>query len=89
MDGNKKFVKIFGREYEVKAQVCRLEGSSGHADQKEMLDWARKTHEQGNVKKVALVHCEVDSAEEFQAKLESEKIGEVIIPDRGDTVLMS
>ena len=88
LDKSKDIVKIFGQEYEVKAKVFRLEGSSGHADQKELLEWARNTHADGNLKKVALVHCELDSAEPFKQKLELRKIGPVIIPARGETMVM-
>lgn len=88
LDKSKDIVRIFGQEYEVKANVFRLEGSSGHADQKELLDWARQTHLDGDLKKVALVHCEMDGAEPFKEKLEQRKIGPVIIPARGETMEM-
>jgi len=81
-------VKIYGQEYDVKAQVCKLQGSSGHADQQELLDWAEQTGRDGNLKKIALVHCELDSATEFKAKLEQKKLGPVMIPAPGDEMMM-
>ena len=84
LDGTLDKVKIYGQPYEVKAKICKLQGSSGHADQKELLDWALETHRNGNLKKVALVHCELDSATEFKQKLEQRKIGPVIIPAPGE-----
>ena len=88
LEGTKDIVKIYGQEYEVKAKTYRLDGSSGHADQKELLEWARQTHQDGDLRKVALVHCEVDGAEAFKEKLEQRKIGPVIIPDRGESMEM-
>lgn len=89
LDGSKEHVRIFGQEYKVAAQVCRLQGSSGHADQQELLDWAKKTHEQGDLKQVALVHCEMDGAEAFKQQLESNGISNVVIPARGESMALS
>lgn len=81
-------VKIYGQEYHVKSQVCKLQGSSGHADQKELLDWAEATADKGNVKGIALVHCEMDSASVFKQQLELRKLGPVLIPAPGDEMPM-
>jgi metallo-beta-lactamase family protein len=88
LDQSLDIVKIYGKPYEVKAQICKLQGSSGHADKKELLDWAKKTGDDGNLKKVALVHCEMDGAEPFKTKLEQRKLGPVIIPAPGDEMVM-
>lgn len=88
LDGTLDKVKIYGQEYEVKAQVRKLQGSSGHADQRELLDWAEQTHDRGQIKQIALVHCELDSATAFKKKLEQKKLGPVIIPAPGDEMLM-
>jgi metallo-beta-lactamase family protein len=34
-------VRILGEEYDVRARVVSIEGYSAHADQKELLAWAR------------------------------------------------
>ena len=44
--------------------------------------------EDGNLKKIALAHCELDSATEFKAKLEQKQLGPVIIPAPGEEMLM-
>ena len=88
LDGSKEIVKVYGKEYTVKAKVCKLQGSSGHADQKELLDWASETAKQGDVKKIALVHCELEPATEFKKQLELRKLGPVIIPAPGDEMPM-
>ncbi len=88
LEGKNEHVRIFGREYKVAAKIVRLEGSSGHADQNELFDWARKTSENGQLKKIALVHCEMDGAEPFKKHLEAENISSVIIPARGESMEM-
>lgn len=81
-------VKIYGEEYEVNCKIAKLEGSSGHADQDELLDWAKDTCDQGDVKNIALVHCEIDPATEFKSRLAKRKIQDVIIPAMGDEMTM-
>lgn len=81
-------VRIYGEEYEVNCKIAKLEGSSGHADQEELLDWAKETCDNGDVKKIALVHCELEPAEEFKGRLEKRKMGPAIIPAFGDEMIM-
>ena len=88
MDGSLDKVKIYGEEHEVHAKVSHLEGSSGHADSKGLLEWAKTTSQKGNVKGIALVHCELDSASAFQKDLEKHKLGPVLIPAPGDEMEM-
>jgi metallo-beta-lactamase family protein len=88
LDGTLDKVKIYGEEYTVNAQICKLEGSSGHADQQELLQWAEEMSDRGDLKQIALVHCELDSATEFKKKLEQKKLGPVIIPAPGDEMSM-
>ncbi|MEM9942269.1 MAG: MBL fold metallo-hydrolase [Planctomycetota bacterium] len=90
LDRSKDVVKIYGQPYDVQASVCRLQGSSGHADQSELLDWAGETSKRGNVKKIALVHCELEPAQEFKKHLELRKIAdEIVIPAKGETMLLN
>lgn len=89
LDQSKDIVNIYGQPYEVKAQVCKLQGSSGHADKTELLDWAKKTNKEGDLQQVALVHCEMDGAEPFKTALERNKIGPVMIPAPGDVMEMN
>lgn len=84
LDGQEEEVPIFGKRYRVRAQVCRLEGSSGHADQGELLEWARQVNEAGNLKRIALVHCEPEPAAVFRNLLEQHQLGPVLIPARGE-----
>ncbi|MDA8563458.1 MBL fold metallo-hydrolase [Mariniblastus sp.] len=88
LDGSLKKVRIYGEEYTVRANVCKLEGSSGHGDQQDLLEWAAETSKRGNVKGIALVHCEEDSAQAFAAELKKRKLGPVLIPAPGDEMPM-
>ncbi len=85
-DGTKDIVKIFGEPYEVRAKVCKLESSSGHADQTGLRGWAKTMHESGDVKKIALVHCELDSAQTLEPLLLGDGIRSVVIPARGESI---
>lgn len=76
-------VKIFGEEYEVRANVERIDGYSAHADRSELKAWA--THfDRKRLKKFFLVHGELDAAAALSVSLEGAGIKDVIIPERGD-----
>jgi metallo-beta-lactamase family protein len=51
-------VKIFGVERDVRAEVVTLNGLSAHADQKDLVGFAKEMRATGGVKKIALVHGE-------------------------------
>lgn len=59
VDGAKK-VKIFGDEFNVRAQVRAVDGFSAHADRSELLAWVASVKE--NLKGVFVVHGEEQSA---------------------------
>ena len=88
LDGNLEKVRIYGDEYTVRADICKLQGSSGHADQQDLVNWAAETSKRGDVKGIALVHCEEDSAQAFEQELKKRKLGPVIIPAPGDEMPM-
>lgn len=81
-----KEIKIFGEPYQVRADVFKLEASSGHADQSELIEWTQNMVKHGRVKKIALVHAETDAATELKMTLSEKGIHQVIIPDREDVV---
>jgi len=60
-------VKIFGRSYQVKAEIATLNAFSAHADYSETIAWLSR-HELKSLKTVFLVHGE----EEAQNNLKSE-----------------
>lgn len=85
LDGEKE-VRIFGETYQVNCQVARLESASGHADQAELLQWLTRVSENGRLKKIALVHCELGPAQVLAERITHEGIAPVLIPNRGDTL---
>lgn len=77
-----KMVKIFGEEIAVNAQVYSLQGLSGHADRKGLMDWVSSFKEKP--KAILLVHGEEEGRESFN-KLLLEKGYKSIIMKMGDT----
>ncbi|MGI6161120.1 MAG: MBL fold metallo-hydrolase RNA specificity domain-containing protein [Christensenellales bacterium] len=67
LDGAKK-VKIFGEEIEVKAEISKLEGFSGHADRNGIIKWIKAF--EGGIKRVFMVHGEQTALEELAKEVE-------------------
>lgn len=60
-------VKIYGKQYPVKAEIFNLEVLSAHADQSELLDWmSNLTTAPENI---FIIHGELQVANKFKAKL--------------------
>lgn len=62
-----KEVKLFGETVMVGAEIYNLQGFSGHADQKGLLDWLGGFRVQP--KQIFLVHGEEESKNDFAAKV--------------------
>ena len=65
IDGARE-VSIFGEEIPVHATICTINGFSAHADQRELLDWHRRSGEPG---KTFLVHGEQGTMKSFSTLL--------------------
>jgi metallo-beta-lactamase family protein len=77
-------VPIFGEPVRLRAEVAKLNELSGHADQKELLEWLKPMAK--GLKKVFLVH-----GEPMQSAALAKAIGEqygiaTAVPERGETV---
>jgi metallo-beta-lactamase family protein len=77
-------LKMHGAYYRVRAQVRSLSTISGHADQREMLDWLNQLPEQPA--SVFLVHGENGPREAFRVKLETALSWEVRLPEWSDEI---
>ncbi len=77
-------VKILGEEYDVRAKVESIEGYSAHADQTELLAWARPL-DRTRLQKVFVVHGEPQAAQTLADKLRGERVADVTAPTRGQT----
>ena len=69
LEGEKK-VKIFGEEIYVNCKIYNLDGLSGHADQKDIVEWISNFNEKP--KKVFLVHGEKNSLNVLSHSIEKE-----------------
>lgn len=86
LDGAKR-VKILGEEVSVKAEIYDLEGFSGHADQRMLLNWIENF--KVKPKKIFIVHGEEEPAN-ILAKLINDKFNiETLIPNLGDSFNIS
>jgi metallo-beta-lactamase family protein len=78
------FVRIFGIEYELNAEVAVINAFSGHADQNELLDFVSGCLP---LKKIFIVHGDLDQAQALFDKL-TEKGLSAYIPSKDEEVLL-
>jgi len=79
------FVKIFGVEYELNAEVVIINAFSGHADQTELMDFVSKCLP---LKRIFLVHGELEQSQAL-ADILIQKGLDVHIPDKDEEVLLN
>ena len=77
-------VPVLGRSIEVRAEVLRMEGLSGHADQRELLEWLERVREVGDVRGVALVHGEPEASDKLAELIRASGVSDVRTPSPGD-----
>lgn len=74
-----KEIKMYGKYYEVQAEIALIEGLSAHADQKELLDWLSDLKVPPKI--VFLNHGETEAANVLSHKIKEIFNSEVIVPD--------
>lgn len=74
-------VKLFGEEIAVKAEICALHGTSGHADQAGLLNWVDAFTQKPAV--VFVNHGEDDACETLRALLQQRFTLQAIAPFSG------
>ena len=79
------FVKIFGVEYELNAEVVVINSFSGHADQTELLEFVSGCLP---LKRIFLVHGELEQSK-ILADILTQKGQAVHIPDKDEEVLLN
>jgi metallo-beta-lactamase family protein len=82
MDGE-KVVRIFGEEYPVRCKVKVMDAFSAHADRRELLDYLA-FNRPDKLKRIFLVHGELDQALPLKDALRSQGYPEVHIPEPGE-----
>jgi metallo-beta-lactamase family protein len=76
-------VPIFGEMFRLRAEVTKINELSGHADQRELLEWLKPIA--GGLKKIFLVHGEARQQAAFKIAVEATYDVEVVMPERGDS----
>ena len=84
LDGHEQ-VRIFGKEYRVRAEVESIDGYSAHADQKELLAWVEGFDSQ-RLQHVFLVHGEEEAALVLAEEVRQRGVRHVRVPERGEMV---
>ncbi|MCR4407200.1 MAG: MBL fold metallo-hydrolase [Anaerolineae bacterium] len=77
-------VRIFGEEYDRRAQVEVINGFSAHADRDELLDYVR--HIKNGLRRVFVVHGEEQASLSLADGLRALGVPEVLVPEPGDEV---
>lgn len=75
-------VKVFGEPMRLRAEVDSIGELSGHADQRELLEWMEPVAQ--TLKKVFLVHGEPGAQQALKGEIEKRYRVEVVCPKRGD-----
>jgi metallo-beta-lactamase family protein len=76
-----KVVKIFGDEYDVNAEVEVIDSYSAHADYNELIKFL-SCQDKPKIKKLFLVHGDIEAKLSFKEKLHVEGYKDVIIPNK-------
>lgn len=79
-EGAKK-VKLLGEEIAVEAEIYSVEGFSGHADQKDLLNWVGKFEKKP--KRIFLVHGEEDASTTLAQLIKNKYQIPITIPNMG------
>jgi metallo-beta-lactamase family protein len=79
LKAGKKEVRIFGKEFEVKCQIHIMDSFSAHADYNELIQFLN-CQNKAEVKKMFLVHGELDTQTAFKKRLQDIGWGDIEIP---------
>lgn len=81
--GKKKVQSIMGHELNIRANVYKLEGLSGHSDKNSTINYLSNIK---GVKSVILNHGEIDAIEELKNDIENKLKLNVIVPNENQTI---
>ena len=76
-----KLVKLFGEEIAVKAEICALHGTSGHADQAGLLNWVKAFTKKPSL--IFINHGDDEAGQALQEKITGELGLQAIAPFSG------
>jgi len=72
-------VNIFGKQFQVRAEIAEISSLSAHGDYNDLLHWL-SSEQQGKLKKLFLVHGEYSVQQDFKQRLISNGYNNVVIP---------
>jgi len=81
---HKPSVRIFGKEYQVKASVEVITSYSAHADYEEMISYL-SCQDKSKVKKIFLVHGDYAVQQRYRERLLATGFNNIEIPDQGSS----
>ncbi|MBC7745887.1 MAG: MBL fold metallo-hydrolase, partial [Flavobacterium sp.] len=81
----KPYVSIFGKEYDVRAEVRSIKSMSAHGDYEDLLKFL-SCQDPAEVKSVFLVHGELPVQKRFRDKIMEKGFTDVQIPERHEEV---
>jgi len=80
-----RYVRIFGVEYELNAEVVVINAFSGHADQNELCDFVSACLP---LKRIFLVHGDLDQSQSLLNRLITENLN-ICIPSKDEEILLN
>ncbi|MGE5682043.1 MAG: MBL fold metallo-hydrolase RNA specificity domain-containing protein [Bacillota bacterium] len=78
-------IKIFGEEYNLKAEVIVMNSLSAHADSNELVSYLDQ-FDKSRMQKIFLVHGDPDQQEKLSERLRTIGFENIIIPEKGNAV---
>jgi metallo-beta-lactamase family protein len=78
----RKVISIFGKEHNVNAEVYQIDSFSGHGDYEEMRQYLQ-CQDKAAVKKIFLVHGELEASEHYRQTLLDDGFKKIAIPQVG------
>ena len=81
------YLKIFGKEHPLRAEVAVLNGFSAHADRNELIDFVQQCG--SNARGIFLIHGAEDQCLAFQQHLEARRLKNVHVPHWGETLKLN
>ncbi len=85
---HRKYLKIFDRDFELRAEVHQLEGLSAHADAVDFKWWFEESTRKGHFGHAFIVHGEPESAAGLAMILKDYCDHSPVIPMRGESVIV-
>lgn len=80
-----KTVRIFGEELPIKARVEVMDSFSAHGDKNEMIDFFSR-QDKKRIRKMFLVHGDLEKQEAFKNALEESGFDNIVIPELGESI---